>query len=430
MPAVVLKPGRDKSLQRRHPWVFSGAIERVEGEPASGETVEVRSTDGTSLGLGAYSPHSQIAVRIWTFDPAESIAPDFFRARLTCALATRASLGFGTQSAVASPSPSAIRYPPSASAYRLVNAESDGLPGLIVDRYSEYLVCQFLSAGAEYWKRELVTLLADLLPFAGIYERSDVDVREKEGLPPATGVLAGSPPPDLVEIDEYGCHFAVDVRGGHKTGFYLDQRDNRALVAEYAEGREVLNGFAYTGAFGVWALKGGAVRVTNVESSTAALDLAQRNAELNGLDISKIENVAGDVFHILRQYRDARRQFDLVILDPPKFADSRSQIEKASRGYKDINLLALKLLRPGGLLFTFSCSGLITPDLFQKIVAGAALDAGRDVQIVRRLTQAPDHPVALNFPEGEYLKGLVCRVESDDCVVRPRLDRLRHKRQL
>jgi 23S rRNA (cytosine1962-C5)-methyltransferase len=297
------------------------------------------------------------------------------------------------------------------SALRLVNAESDGLPGVIVDRYGEYLVCQFLSVGAEYWRREIVTLLADLMPFAGIYERSDVDVREKEGLPLATGVLAGSPPPDLIEIDEYGVRFAVDVRSGHKTGFYLDQRDNRALVAEYAEGREVLNGFAYTGAFGVWALRGGAVKVTNVESSAAALDLARRNVELNGFDAERVENVAGDVFHVLRQYRDARRQFDLIVLDPPKFADSRSQIEKASRGYKDINLLAFKLLRPGGLLFTFSCSGLVTPDLFQKIVAGAALDSGRDVQIVRRMTQAPDHPVALNFPEGEYLKGLVCRVE-------------------
>jgi 23S rRNA (cytosine1962-C5)-methyltransferase len=400
MPAVILKPGREKSVQRRHPWIFSGAIERVEGEPASGETVEVRSTDGTPLALGAYSPHSQIAVRVWTFDPTESVSPAFFRARLTHAFATREASLHASRPTLHG-----------LTAYRLVNAESDGLPGLIVDRYGEYLACQFLSAGAEYWKREIVTLLAGLLPYAGIYERSDVDVREKEGLPATTGVLAGSLPPDLVEIEEYGCRFAVDVRGGHKTGFYLDQRDNRALVAEYAEGRDVLNCFAYTGAFGVWALKGGAVKVTNVESSAAALDLARRNVELNGLDASKVENVIGDVSHVLRQYRDSRRQFDLIILDPPKFAESRSQVEKASRGYKDINLLAFKLLRPGGVLFTFSCSGLITPDLFQKIIAGAALDAGRDAQIVRRMTQAPDHPVALNFPEGEYLKGLVCRVE-------------------
>ena len=396
MPAVILKSGREKSLQRRHPWVFSGAIASVDGDAGAGETVEVRAADGTPLALGAYSPHSQIAVRIWTFDPTEVVSPPFFRARLVRAFNSRHEV-FSKHFV--------------SNAYRLVNAESDGLPGLVVDRYGEYLVCQFLSVGAEYWRREIVTLLTDLLPYAGIYERSDVDVREKEGLPPATGVLAGSPLPDLVEIDEYGCRFAADVRGGHKTGFYLDQRDNRALIAEYAEGREVLNGFAYTGAFGVWALRGGAVKVTNVESSAAALELARRNVELNGLDASKVENEAGDVFHVLRQYRDARRQFDLIILDPPKFAESRSQIEKASRGYKDINLLAFKLLRPGGVLFTFSCSGLITPDLFQKIVAGAALDAGRDAQIIRRMTQAPDHPVALNFPEGEYLKGLVCRVE-------------------
>ncbi len=410
MPAVILKSGREKSLQRRHPWVFSGAIASVDGDAGAGETVEVRAADGTPLALGAYSPHSQITVRVWTFDPTESITPHFFRDRLTRALRARSALGSDVHSTGPEDFPPATFHLP-LTAYRLVNAESDGLPGLVVDRYGEYLVCQFLSAGAEYWKREIVTLLADLLPSAGIYERSDVDVREKEGLPSATGVLAGSPPPDLVEIEEYGCRFDVDVRGGHKTGFYLDQRDNRALVAQYAEGREVLNGFAYTGAFGVWALKSGAVRVTNVESSAAALELARHNVELHGLDASKVENVAGDVFHVLRQYRDSRRQFDLIVLDPPKFADSRSQVEKASRGYKDINLLAFKLLKPGGVLFTFSCSGLITPDLFQKIVAGAALDAGRDAQIIRRMTQAPDHPVALNFPEGEYLKGLVCRVE-------------------
>ncbi len=407
MPSVTLKPGREKSLLRRHPWIFSGAVEKVEGDPEPGETVEVRASDRTPVALGAYSPHSQIAVRIWTFDPTEAVSPAFFGARLTRSLAARQSLISNLPFPV---SPSLVTRHSSLSAYRLVNAESDGLPGLIVDRYAEFLVCQFLSTGAEYWKREFVTVLADLLPFAGIYERSDVDVREKEGLPPATGLLAGSPPPDLVEIDEYACRFAVDLRAGHKTGFYLDQRDNRALVAKYSEGREVLNGFAYTGAFGAWALRGGAVKVTNVESSAAALDLARRNVELNRLEAAKVENVVGDVFHVLRQYRDARRQFDLIILDPPKFAESRSQVEKASRGYKDINLLAFKLLRPGGVLFTFSCSGLITPDLFQKIVAGAALDAGREAQIVQRLTQAPDHPVALNFPEGEYLKGLVCRV--------------------
>jgi len=394
MPSVILKPGREKSVQRRHPWIFSGAIARVEGDPQPGETVVVRAADGTPLASGAYSPQSQIIVRVWTFDPTEPVDPAFFRSRLERAIALRHSSFV-------------IRH---SNAYRLVNAESDGLPGLIVDRYGDYLVCQFLTVGAEFWKREIVTLLADLHPYTGIYERSDVEVREKEGLALATGALAGSPPPDELEIEEYECRFAVDVRRGHKTGFYLDQRDNRVLVAEYAAGREVLNGFAYTGAFGIWALKGGAARVVNVESSASVLELARRNIELNSLDGDKVENVVGDMFQVLRYYRDARRQFDLIVLDPPKFAESRSQVERATRGYKDINLLAFKLLRPGGLLFTFSCSGLIAPDLFQSVVAGAALDAGRDAQILQRLTQAPDHPVALNFPEGEYLKGLVCRV--------------------
>ena len=399
MPSVTLKSGREKSILRRHPWIFSGAIDRVEGDPQSGETVEVCAPDGTRLAWGAFSPQSQIAIRVWTFDPREHVSPAWFRERLSRALATRSSLAT-----------SAPRNDLSLTAYRLVNAESDGLPGLVVDRYADWLVCQFLSAGAEYWKRDLAALLGDLVTQAGIYERSDVDVREKEGLAPTTGVLRGEAPPELVEIGEYGCRFLVDVRGGHKTGFYLDQRDNRALVAEYSGGREVLDAFGYTGAFGVWALKGGAVRVTHVESARAALELARRNLELNGLEAARVESVAGDVFHVLRQYRDSRRQFDLIILDPPKFAASRSQVERATRGYKDINLLAFKLLRPGGVLFTFSCSGLVTPDLFQKVVAGAALDAGREAQILRRLTQPPDHPVALNFPEGEYLKGLVCRV--------------------
>ncbi len=411
MSSVSLKPGREKSILRHHPWIFSGAIKKIDGSPGLGETVEVRATDGSPLAWGAYSPQSQIAVRLWTLDPEQPITPTFFRARLDRALAARRALGFDLSPNIPSASPvtpHASRFTPHSSAYRLVNAESDFLPGLIVDRYGDYLVCQFLSAGAEHWKPEIIKLLNELVPNAGIYERSDVDVRQKEGLSPVAGVLSGSPPPDLIEIQEGECRFAVDVQHGHKTGFYLDQRDNRSLLAAYSRDREVLNCFAYTGAFGVWALKGGAVKVTNIESSAGLLELAQRNLELNQLDSTKVEHVTGDVFQVLRQYRDSRRQFDLIILDPPKFAESRSQVERATRGYKDINLLAFKLLRPGGILFTFSCSGLIPPDLFQKIVADAALDAGREAQIIRRLTQAADHPVALNFPEGEYLKGLVC----------------------
>jgi 23S rRNA (cytosine1962-C5)-methyltransferase len=398
MTSISLKPGREKSLLRRHPWVFSGAIGGVEGQLQPGETVLVQDSRGQPLGWGAYSPQSQITVRMWTFNPEERVDVAFLAARLQRSIAGRATLA----------------GQPNLTAYRLVYAESDGLPGLIVDRYGDFLVAQFLTAGAERWKPELTGLLSELVfcsqPARGIYERSDVDVRSKEGLPPAAGVLAGEAPPETVVIDEYGCQFAVQIAHGHKTGFYLDQRDNRALVADYAAGREVLNAFAYTGAFAVWALHGQAKQVTNVESSQSALELASENVRLNGLDESRVTNVAGDVFRVLRQYRDSRQQFDLIILDPPKFADSRSQLERATRGYKDINLLAFKLLRPGGILFTFSCSGQVTPELFQQVVAGAALDAGREVQVLRRLSQGPDHPVALNFPEGEYLKGLICRV--------------------
>ena len=394
MASVILKSGREKALRRRHPWIFSGAIAAVEGSPKSGETVEILAQERTRLARGAYSPRSQITVRVWTFNPDEEITPAFFRERLKRAIAYRRTL---TESK-------------DLTAVRLVHSESDGLPGLIVDRYGNFLVCQFMAAGSEYWKQEIVAQIKDLIPCAGIYERSDLDVREKEGLPRSTGVLAGDAPPDLIEIQEGECRFLVDILHGHKTGFYLDQRDNRALAAEYARGREVLNGFAYTGGFGVCALKGGAARVTNVESSSDALTLAMRNVELNGLNAAQVENVAGDVFQVLRQYRDSRREFDLIVLDPPKFAESLSQIERAGRGYKDINLLAFKLLRSGGVLFTFSCSGLLAPELFQKIVAGAALDAGREAQIIQRLAQAPDHPTLLSFPEGSYLKGLVCRV--------------------
>jgi 23S rRNA (cytosine1962-C5)-methyltransferase len=404
---LTLKAGREKSLLRRHPWIYSGAVERIAGDPQPGDTVDVRAADGRWLARAAFSPRSQIRARVWTFTEDEPVTPDFFRNRLARALATRRSSIISHQSSIINHQSSVVRPP---SAARLVNAESDFLPGLIVDRYADWLVCQFLSAGAEKWKREIVAALGELIPNAGIYERSDVDVRAKEGLPPVTGVLAGAPPPELVEIEEHGCRFLVDVQRGHKTGFYLDQRDNRALLAAHASGREVLNAFAYTGAFGVLALKGGAAHVTNLDSSAAALELAQRNCELNGFDGTRTTHHVGDAFSVLRQYRDARRQFDIVVLDPPKFAESQSQVERAARGYKDINLLAFKLLRPGGLLFTFSCSGAIEPALFQKIVADAAVDAGREAQILQRMTQAADHPVALSFPEGEYLKGLVCLV--------------------
>ncbi|MCI0494244.1 class I SAM-dependent methyltransferase [candidate division KSB1 bacterium] len=392
MGKVILKPSREKSVLRRHPWIFSGAIKNIESNRQSGETVEVFSANGKLLGKGSYSPHSQIQVRVWTFDPAEEINTDFFHERIRLALKMRD--GFFSAKKIA--------------AYRIINSESDGIPGLIVDRYGDFLVCQFLSAGAEFWKTEIVEQLQLLVPCKGIYNRSDADIRSKEGLQPMSGTLWGEEPPELVEIEEAELRMLVDIKNGHKTGLYLDQRENRMAVAEFSNGKNVLNCFAYTGGFALWALHGGAEKVVNIESSASLLSLAQKNIEINGFDSSKVENIAGDVFQILRKFRDEGKQFDVIILDPPKFAESASQIQKASRGYKDINLLALKLLKAGGFLFTFSCSGHISHDLFQKIVADAALDAGKNVQIIRFLSQAVDHPVALNFPEGRYLKGLVC----------------------
>jgi 23S rRNA (cytosine1962-C5)-methyltransferase len=351
MARVVLKRGREKPVLNWHPWIFSGAIQRIEGEAADGEVVEVADYRGRFLARGYLNRRSQITVRLLTWDESEAIGIDFWRRRLERAFASRQTLADD----------------PSTDAYRLVNAESDLLPGLVVDRYGDYLVVQFLALGIERWKAELVGLMADLLKPRGIYERSDVEVREKEGLAQVRGLLHGEEPPDLVEVTENGHCFLVDIKAGHKTGFYLDQRDNRQKLTRYCPGREVLNCFAYTGAFAVYAGAAGAGRITNVESSAEALELARRNMALNGFADRDDEYVQGDVFQVLRAYRDQGRTFDLIILDPPKFAYSKDQVEAACRGYKDINLLAMQIIAPGGVLFTFSCSGLVSPDLFQKV---------------------------------------------------------------
>ena len=392
MASMVLKPGREKSLIRRHPWVFSGAVKRIQGSPKAGETLDVVSAQGEWLASAAYSPHSQIIARAWSFDREEKIDAGFFRTRLSRSIEARRSFRSSQT-----------------TAYRLVHGESDFLPGIIIDRYGDFLVCQLLTTGAEYWKQTLVAQLAELLPHQGIYERSDTDSRKKEGLPLSCGTLDGEMPPEELEICEGELRFLVNIQQGHKTGFYLDQRENRAWLRHYAEGAELLNCFSYTGGFGVHALKYGATHVTNVEASAEALELARKNVEINNLEISNIDFCRDDAFKRLRAYRDAGRQFDVIVLDPPKFAESKGQLKRACRGYKDINWLAFRLLRPGGALFTFSCSGLMTMDLFQKIVADAALDAGCDARITQRLSQSTDHPVALSFPEGYYLKGLVCQ---------------------
>ncbi len=400
---VTLLPGREKAASRRHPWVFSGAVAQVEGSPVDGDLVAVHSDSGQFLARGYWNSRSSICVRLLTWHEHEAIDRAFWSRRLERSISARHV-------------ENRLREQGVVNAYRLVNAESDGLPGLVVDRYGDWLVMQALTLGVAVRKAEIVNILEDLLHPAGIYERSDVDVREKEGLPPETGVLSGQMPPDVIEIDENGRRFLVDVRQGHKTGFYLDQRENRAIIGDWfrsderAGERVVVNAFGYTGGFAVYALSSLVHRVITIDSSADALAMARRNVALNGFEAADEDFVVGDVFQVLRYYRDSGQRFDMIILDPPKFAQSAQQVEKAARGYKDINLLAFRLIKPGGVLATFSCSGAITEDLFQKIVFGALVDSGREAQIIRRLGQSPDHPVSLTFPEGAYLKGLLCRV--------------------
>ena len=397
MKSVTLKKSRDYSILHRHPWVFSGAIEASNEDIKSGDTVEVLDSKGSRLGFGSYSRSSQIRVRMLSFG-AEAKVPDenFIVSRVAEAVGRRASFfGDGETNAV-----------------RLINAESDGLPGVVADYYAGFVVCQFTSAGAEKWKQAIATALMTFAPFClGVSERLDIDARTREGLPtePTFTVLSGAEPPELIEIVEGPCKFLVDVRKGHKTGFYLDQRDARRVVGPFANGREVLNCFSYTGGFGLYARVAGATNVTQLDVSKDALDLAKRNEELMHICGTKMHYEAQDVFSFLRTCRDQGRQFDMIILDPPKFAHSKSQVMKASRGYKDINLLAMKLLRPDGILASFSCSGAIDMPLFEKILASAADDSGHAFQVVAMTGQPVDHPVDLSFPEGRYLKGLVLR---------------------
>jgi 23S rRNA (cytosine1962-C5)-methyltransferase len=394
MATIILNQGKERPAQQRHPWIFSGAVARAQGYVGRGDAVDVIAANGEWLASGTWSSGSQIRARLWTWDADEAIDDGLIRRRLERAIATRRWLGCDAEG----------------MACRLVYAESDGLPGLIVDRYADYLSVQMLTQGIAARADMIVALLAELLEPRGIYERSDPEMREKEGLPPGDGLLWGEAPPAPIVTGQPGeLRFYADLRGGQKTGAYLDQAFNRLRVAAYGAGADVLDCFCYTGGFTVAAARAGARGVTAVDTSGLALEALRANLELNGLG-SAVEPVEADVFKLLRQYRHEGRQFDVVILDPPKFAHSHSQIERAARGYKDINLIAMQILRPGGVLATFSCSGLVSADLFQKIVFGAALDAQRDVQIVERLTQSPDHPVLLTFPEGEYLKGLICRV--------------------
>lgn len=393
MATVHLRPDKERPVQQRHPWIFSGAVANVAGYVGRGDAVDVVDARGEWLARGTWSSNSQIRVRLYTWDAAEPIDNDLLRRRIQRAVVARRQL------------------PPNGDtdATRLIFGESDGLPGLIVDQYAGFLIVQLLTQGAVAHSAAITNLLAEIVQPLGIYERSDAEVREKEGLPPAEGVLWGEAPPSQLMIRQDGLGFLVDLAGGQKTGFYLDQAINRARVAAYCGDRDVLDCFCYTGGFSVYAARAGAAQITAVDASEPAIAGLRANLALNDLQ-TPLEAIDGDVFKQLREYRHDGRQFDVVILDPPKFAHSNQQLERATRGYKDINLIAMQILRPGGILATFSCSGLVSNDLFQKVVFAAAVDARRDVQVVERLGQAPDHPLLLTFPEGEYLKGMICRV--------------------
>ena len=390
---ITLKAGKEKSLLRRHPWIFSGAIESVSGNPSAGETVRVISAGGKTFGVGAYNLQSSIRIRMWDFDRGQEISQEWLLEKMRIAITLRRNLQIIDKNNISC---------------RLIFSESDGLPGLIVDRYDDWLVIQLLTAGSEKWRDEIINNLKELTGLSNIYERSDGDARQLEGLDERCGLVSGKMQDSPLKILENGISYLVDIKNGHKTGFYLDQRENRFIVSEYAKNKRVLNCFAYTGGFTLPVLRGGTIQVTSIESSREAINLAKNNQELNGLQNESSHWICGDVFQELRKLRDQDEKYDLIILDPPKFAPTASFAQAAARGYKDINLLAFKLLNSGGLLVTFSCSGGITREFFKKIISDAALDAGAEVSIIKQLTQFQDHPINLAFPEGEYLKGFVC----------------------
>ena len=385
-----LKADRDRSLKRGHPWILSGAVAKVEGDPQPGDTVRIIAVNGTELATASYSPFSALRARVWSFDPNVEITAGFIAETINKAVAQRNT------------------DPELTHTCRLIFGDADGLPGLTVDRYGEVAVMEINSVGIERWRDAVVSTLMKVEGITCVYERSEGADREREGLTVRNGLAAGVLPAKIYAV-EGNEKYIVNVEEGHKTGFYIDQRDSRKLVASLAPGLRILNVFGYTGSFGIVAAKNGAASVTTVESSGPALELAKQNAELNGVDVGEV--IEGDAFEVLRRMRDRRAEFDLIILDPPKYSASAKHIERATRKYKDINLVGIKLLAPGGKLMTFSCSQSMDTDLFQKVVAGAAVDAKRDLRIIRRLGQPVDHPVHLHFPESEYLKGLLLQAD-------------------
>lgn len=398
MKLITLKAGRDKSAIRRHPWIFSGAIDTVSGDPEFGESVEVYAYNGDFLGIAAYSPTSQIRARFWSFFEKTEIDELFFEERLETAIQLRESRGFSISNPL--------------SAFRLIYAENDGIPGCIIDKYGEYYSVEILAAGPEKHREIIYKVLAKKTGCKGIFERCDSDVRKKEGMEKRTGVVYGIVPETPIPMEENGIRFLIDIRNGHKTGYYLDQRDARKRIGELSSGKKVLNCFCYTGGFGLFALKGNASHVYQVDVSKSALKIAKELLIENKLPTAKATHTEADVFQYLRKCRDKGETFDLIVLDPPKFVEAKDHLQKGARGYKDINLLAMKLLSPNGMLASFSCSGLMDMSLFQKIIADAASDAKKDMQIIERFGQPADHPISLAFPEGQYLKGLLVQLKS------------------
>jgi len=394
MKEIVLKKGRAKTARQFHPWIFSGAISKTDANIAAGEIVRVLDSRREFVAYGYCNPASQIALRLLEWDEDRSMGERWWCDRIARAIAGRKNLLDDKTS----------------NCCRLVFGESDGLPGLMVDKYENQLILQSSTAGIDRAINAITAALVELLKPATIYERSHVDIRKLEGLPGRVGGLHGEPPPERLIVTANDLKFYVDVKTGHKTGLYLDQRFNHRLVAAQAENLELLDCFCYTGAFSLHGIKAGAKSAVLVDSSAEFLAAARDNFKLNGLDGGKVEYIKGDVFTVLREFADSDRRFDMVILDPPKFAASRANLKRALAGYKDLNLQAMKLLKPGGLLATFSCSGAVTEADLKTVLFWAALDAGKQVQILQTLYQGPDHPRSIYFPEAEYLKGFLCRV--------------------
>jgi 23S rRNA (cytosine1962-C5)-methyltransferase len=394
MVEVILKKGKEKAALQRHPWIFSGALEKVKGSPENGDVVKVLAANADFLAYGYYNENSRVAVRLLEWDENQTIDKGWYQQRIRTAIAARRH----------------VLKKGDTNTCRLVFSEADFLPGLIVDQYANFLALQILSAGIEQVKSDIIDILRDELQPAGIFDKSDANARTHENLEVAQGLLWGENPPEFLEVKENGILYNINIAGGQKSGFYCDQRDNRLLLADYTEGKRVLDCFSYSGGFSLNSLKAGASHVTSVDSSALALETLQQNMALNGFEASSNTIFQSDVNKQLRQFKEEGKTFDVLILDPPKFAPSRSALDRAARAYKDLNRLGMGLLESGGLLATFSCSGAVDIDTFKQIIAWAALDAGKEVQILKQFNQPEDHPVRISFPEGEYLKGLLLRV--------------------